>query len=331
MIALPARIAVIGGGAWGTALAANAARAGHHVTLWARDLGLVAEINSTRTNSRYLPGLELPASVTATTGLAEACKEAAIILLVVPAQALAATMRQMTGVIDDSAQLISCAKGIDRATGRTMSEIIAEAVGIERAGVLSGPSFAHDVASHLPTAVTIAASTRERALHLCEVLSNDTLRGYASGDLIGVEWGGALKNVLAIAAGITRGRRLGASAEAAVTTRGFAELTRIATALGAQPETMSGLSGLGDLILTCGSEKSRNFAYGLAIGKGEDLAGLKLAEGAKTARIASDIVARHKIGAPLVNAVADVLDGVLTVDNAIAELLSRPLKTETDA
>jgi glycerol-3-phosphate dehydrogenase (NAD(P)+) len=323
------RIAVLGAGAWGTALAASFRRAGRDCLLWGRDAETVGAINDRHRNPRYLDDIALPEDLRATTDLGAALSGAAVIVLAVPAQTLRGFLSGMLGEAAPDAVFVSVAKGIDRDTGRTMSEIIGEIAGRGRAAVLSGPSFAADVAAGLPTAVTVAAHDIDTARALAETLSSRTLRCYASNDLTGVELGGALKNVLAIAAGIVHGRNLGASATAALTTRGFAELQRVASALGAKPETLAGLSGLGDLILTCTSEKSRNFTYGAALGRGEDLTGLKLAEGVYTAAVAAELARDRGIDAPIIFAVDAILAGRITIDEAVDGLMSRPLKTET--
>lgn len=322
------RIGVIGAGAWGTALAANAARAGSSVMLWTRSEEHAQSIDVTRTNERYLPGVQLPDALRVTSDLSAACTGADIVLMCVPAQTLGALSRRCAVHIAQGTVLVSCAKGIDRASGRTMTEVMVGEGISNPVAVLSGPSFAMDVVRFKPTAVTVAARDAGFALDLARRLSNDTLRCYASDDVRGVEIGGALKNVLAIAVGIAHGAGLGSSAEAALVARGFAEMSRIATALGARAETMTGLSGLGDLVLTCSSEKSRNFAYGIAIGERRSLDGMKLAEGAHTASIAAYIVRRDGIDAPLTQSVAQVLDGQLSVSDAIATLLTRPIRTE---
>lgn len=323
-----AKVAVLGGGAWGTALALTMTRAGHETVLWARDGATVEEINSRRTNARYLPGITLDPGFAATTVAADALRGATIVLAVMPAQTLRAALSGLRPAIPEASPLVLCAKGIERETGLLMSDIAREILPANPVAALSGPSFASDVAQGLPTAVTVAAETSELSRDLAADLSAPALRCYASDDLKGVEVGGALKNVLAIAAGSIRGAGLGASAQAAAITRGFVELRRIGAALGGRPETMMGLSGLGDLILTCGSEQSRNFAYGVALGRGESLEGRPLAEGAATAGIAARLARDNAIDAPICEAVAAVLDGRLTVRAAMEALLSRPLKTE---
>ncbi|TIP81746.1 MAG: NAD(P)H-dependent glycerol-3-phosphate dehydrogenase, partial [Mesorhizobium sp.] len=226
--------------------------------------------------------------------------------------------------------LVLCAKGIERDTGALLSAIVDETLPENPVAALSGPSFATDVARGLPTAVVVAARNEGLAADLAARFSAQNLRCYSSDDLIGVEIGGALKNVFAIAAGAVTGAELGASAQAAMVTRGFVELRRIGAAFGARPETLMGLSGLGDLLLTCSSAQSRNFAYGLALGQGKPLAGLPLAEGVPTAAIAARIATERNIDAPIITAVAAILDGTITIRQAVSALMTRPLKTETD-
>src|SRR5580704_744157 len=261
------RIGVVGAGAWGSALANIATRAGRRVSMFVRDPLVLATIMATRENPR-LPGIGLDHRVVATADLAEAV-EADAILLVVPAQALRAAAATLAPLLVGGVPVIACAKGIERGTRLFMSQVIREVLPQASAAILSGPSFAADVARGLPTAVTLAAGDETLAAELARALHVPTFRPYHSVDVRGVEIGGAAKNVLAIAAGIVSGRRLGASAAAALTTRGFAELARFGRALGARAETLTGLSGLGDLILTCASPQSRNFALGQALGRVE--------------------------------------------------------------
>ena len=320
-------VTVIGAGAWGTALAAAMARTGP-VTIWGRDAAVIGQIARERRNRAYLGAIDLPAGIAATTDPARALKGSDRVLFAVPAQLLRHVVAAMAPHLGPDTLLVSCAKGIERGSGDLMTDILAEAAPANPCAVLSGPSFAVDVARGLPTAVTLAMADEAEALEAARALSRPGLRLYAGSDPKGVEYGGALKNVLAIAAGIVAGRGLGASAQAALTTRGFAEMARLAVALGARPATLSGLSGLGDLILTCGSGQSRNFAYGQALGRGEDTSELKLAEGAATAGIAARIAVRHGIDAPIIDAVARILDGGLDVGTAIATLLARPIRAE---
>ena len=323
------RIAVLGGGAWGTALALTCARAGRDVTLWEFNAGN-AEHLATRRESRFLPGVRLEDSIKVTRALAEASRSDAI-LLVVPAQAMRSVIKSLAQTMAAGAPLIACAKGIEHGSHKFMTEIIAECAPNATPAILSGPSFAADVARGLPTAVTLAASDGEIAQALAQAIASASFRPYHSTDVRGVEIGGAAKNVLAIAAGVVTGRGLGASASAALTTRGFAELVRFGKAYGARPETMTGLSGLGDLILTCSSSQSRNFSFGVALGKGEKPDGAahgKLAEGAFTAPVLLEMAAEKNIEMPISAAVAALLAETLSVDEAIGSLLTRPIKSE---
>lgn len=321
-------IAVIGGGAWGTALASMAARNGNNVRLWARDGATVDAINSTHRNDRYLPGIDLDPSLVASTDAADVIAGSALVLCVIPAQALSTAIGNFKDVLSPATPLVICAKGIERATGLLMSDVVGNSLPGQTIAALSGPSFASDVARGLPTAVTVAAPDGAIADRLALTLSGPTFRCYSTDDLIGVEIGGALKNVLAIAAGAAIGRGYGASAQAALVTRGFVELRRIGQALGARPETIMGLSGLGDLMLTCSTPQSRNYSYGLALGRGEDLGARPLAEGVATAAIAAELAAQNAIEAPIIAAVAQILDRHITIDEAMEALLTRPLKNE---
>jgi len=318
-------ISVLGGGAWGTALALAAARAGRDVTLWEHEPGN-AEHLATRRESRYLPGVKLDDSIKLTRDIAQAARGDAI-LLVVPAQAVRSVVTALAPSLRARTPLIACAKGIENGTRRFMSEIIAECAPDAVPAILSGPSFAADVARGLPTAVTLAASDTDTAAALSQAIGSATFRPYHSTDVRGVELGGATKNVLAIATGIVAGRALGASAAAALITRGFAELTRFGKAYGARAETMTGLSGLGDLILTCSTPQSRNFSFGVALGKGEPPGG-KLAEGVFTAPVLMEMARAKDVEMPIGAAVADVLAGTMTLDQAIVSLLARPIRAE---
>jgi len=323
-----AKIAVLGGGAWGTALAAMAAISGHDAWLYARDAQTVAHVNDQRRNPAYLGEIELPEGIHASTDAKSVLENANAVLVVIPAQAMRKGLLELSALIPQSAPVILCAKGIERDTGRLMSEVVAEVLPNHTIGALSGPSFATDVARGLPTAVTIACEDAAIADQLAAMLSGPAFRCYSTTDLKGVEIGGALKNVLALAAGAAIGRGYGASAQAALVTRGFAELRRVAFAMGAKPETIMGLSGLGDLMLTCSSSQSRNYSYGLAIGRGEDLTNRPLAEGVATAPIAAELCRQHEVPAPIISAVAALLAGHITIDEAVTALLNRPLKTE---
>ena len=319
-------VAVVGAGAWGTALAAVAARAGREVVLCARNPNLAAEIAATRTNPR-LPGIKLDASVKVTDDIRLAAS-AELVLIATPAQSLRAAVAALAPHLAGATPLVACAKGIERGTHKFMTEVIAEAAPAARPAILSGPSFAEDVARGLPTAVTLAANDAELASHLVQALGSSTFRPYHTSDVRGVEIGGAAKNVLAIAAGIVAGKNFGASALAALTTRGFSELVRLGRACGARSETMAGLSGLGDLILTCSSPQSRNFALGLALGRGQARPRDTLAEGEFTAPVLVELAASQGVDMPVSNAVADILRGAVTIDDAIESLLTRPFKAE---
>jgi glycerol-3-phosphate dehydrogenase (NAD(P)+) len=317
------RVAVVGAGAWGTALANVAARAGCSVTLIARDETLAAAMETSRQNPR-LPGVAIERGIQVSGSKALAGKADAV-LMVVPAQAMRAALGSLQPA--SGIPVIACAKGIEQRTGYAMTEVIADVLPGVHAGILSGPSFAADVGRGLPTAVTLATPDENLARDLGRALGLPTFRIYHTNDVRGVEIGGAAKNVFAIAAGMVTGRKLGASAAAALTTRGFAELVRFGSAFGARTETLMGLSGLGDLILTCSSPQSRNYSYGVALALGS-VPGEKLAEGAFTA---SALVAKAKtkgIEMPIATAVAAVLDGKLSVDAAIEGLLTRPFRAE---
>jgi len=319
-------VAVVGAGAWGTALAGVAARAGRDVVLCARRAAIAAEIAATRANSR-LPGAKLDAKIEVTGDIALAAR-ADVVLVATPAQDLRAAVTALAPHLSTATPLVACAKGIERGTRKFMTEVIAEAAPDARPVILSGPSFAEDVARGLPTAVTLAAKDAGLASHLAQALGSATFRPYHTSDVRGVEIGGAAKNVLAIAVGIAVGKNLGASAQAALTTRGFSELARFGRAFGARAETLVGLSGLGDLILTCSSPHSRNFALGLSLGRGEARPRDSLAEGEFTAPVLMELAAAQNVDMPVSNAVADILSGAKTIDEAIESLLTRPFKAE---
>ncbi len=319
-------VAVIGAGAWGTALAGVAARAGRDVILYARSAAAAAHMTATRENPR-LPGVGLDPRIAVTSDIAAAAR-ADIVLLAVPAQHLRDAATALAPRLAMAKPVIACAKGIERGSRKFMTDVIAEAAPQAMPAIMSGPSFAGDVARGLPTAVTLAAKDDALASALVQALGSSTFRPYHTSDVRGVEIGGAAKNVLAIAAGIVVGKKLGASAQAALTTRGFSELLRLGRACGARAETISGLSGLGDLILTCGSLQSRNFSLGLALGRGERLARDKLAEGEFTAPVLVELAASKNLELPVSSAVATILSGASTIDAAIESLLMRPFRAE---
>jgi glycerol-3-phosphate dehydrogenase (NAD(P)+) len=324
-------VAVIGAGAWGTALAGVAARAGRDVILCARNADSAKKIAATRANPK-LPGIKLDAAIGVTGDIAHAAASD-IILIATPAQNLREAVTALAphlarGNVATAKPVIACAKGVERGTHQFMTEVIAAVAPDAAPAILSGPGFAEDVARGLPTAVTLAAQDEPLAAALVQALGSATFRPYHSTDIRGVEIGGAAKNVLAIAAGIAVGRKLGASALAALTTRGFSELVRLGHACGARSETMVGLSGLGDLILTCSNPQSRNFALGIALGRGETPPSGKLAEGEFTAPVLIELAHSKNVDMPVSSAVAAILSGAITIDAAIEGLLTRPFKAE---
>ena len=322
------KILVIGAGAWGTALALTCARAGRVVSLWEPEAANAAQLAAKR-ESPFLPGVRLDEAVTLASGLTDVARAEAI-LLVVPAQAVRVVTKSLASSITAGTPVIVCAKGIERGTRTFMAELIAACAPSAIPAILSGPSFAADVARGMPTAVTLAAIDDKLAGELARAIGSANFRPYHSTDVRGVEIGGAVKNVLAIAAGIVAGRGLGASAQAALTTRGFAELVRFGRAYGARPETMMGLSGLGDLLLTCSSPQSRNFSFGINLGRGQkpDAIHGGLAEGVFTAPVLLEMAGERAVDMPIAAAVAALLDGRMSVDEAIESLLSRPFRAE---
>ena len=325
-------VGIIGGGAWGTALAQVCARAGREVTLWAREPEVVEAINTRHENSVFLAGVPLEPLMRATGDLADLAGSD-LVLAVPPAQHMRATLAAFAGHARAGLPILLCSKGVEQGTLKLMTEVLAETIPQAAPAVLSGPSFAGEVARGLPTAVTLACPADGCAEDLAEAIATPTFRPYFATDMIGAEAGGAVKNVLAIGCGIVEGRGLGRSAHAALITRGFAELTRLAVALGGEAETVAGLCGLGDLVLTCSSPQSRNMSVGLALGKGqtleEALAGkLSVAEGVASAPAVRDLARRLGVETPICEAVAAILAGEVGVDEAIRSLLSRPLKEE---
>ncbi|WP_347267677.1 NAD(P)H-dependent glycerol-3-phosphate dehydrogenase [Paracoccus sp. (in: a-proteobacteria)] len=312
-------VAVIGAGAFGTALAVVLAAKGP-VTLWGRNVGW----RSGRINPR-LPGVRLPAGLQVSERLQDCAAET--VLMALPAQVLGRFLAEHAALLDGR-NLISCAKGIDLATLTGPSALIRAACPAATVAVLTGPSFARDIARGLPTALTLACEDARAAEALQRQLSTGALRLYRSSDVTGAELGGALKNVIAIAAGAAIGAGYGDSARASIITRGFAEMLRLATRLGARPETLSGLSGLGDLVLTCTSEQSRNFSYGLALGSGQTFGSDTTVEGAATARAVSALAARIGLELPISNLVAGLAEGRIGMEQALDILLNRPLKEE---
>lgn len=318
-------IGIAGAGAFGTALAVALARDGRDVQLWARDAAAVALMQDSRKNAR-LPGVILPDTLAISAAL-EPLFASDTLLLAIPAQALTPFLQAHGGRLSGKA-LVACCKGIDlgRMTGpaSTIRDLVPDA----QAAILTGPSFAADIARGLPTALTIACADDVTGAALQHLLSTPTLRLYRTTDVTGAELGGALKNVIAIAAGVTIGAGLGDSARAALITRGFAEMQRLVTQLGGQAETLGGLSGLGDLVLTCTSDQSRNYRYGMALGSGQDFDTSTTVEGAATARALRQLALDLDIDLPICTVVADLTTGRTDVKTALHALLSRPLKEE---
>jgi glycerol-3-phosphate dehydrogenase (NAD(P)+) len=325
-------VCVIGGGAWGTALAQTCAQAGREVLLWAREDDVVQSINTHHENQRFLPSAPLHDKVQASTDLSCAAS-ADIVLMVVPAQFTRQVLAELKPHISEGTPLLLCSKGIEQQSLELMSDVLAHTIPQAIPAVLSGPSFAKDVVRGLPTAVTLACADSALGRALMHAIGTRSFRPYLSGDLVGAEIGGAVKNVLAIACGIVLGRELGKSAHAALLTRGFAEMTRLGMAFGARPETLRGLCGLGDLVLTCSSEQSRNMSCGLALGRGETLdeiyaKGTGVIEGAATAPALAALAAHKDVDMPISEAIAAILAGKTGIDEAIEGLLSRPFQME---
>jgi glycerol-3-phosphate dehydrogenase (NAD(P)+) len=322
------KIGVIGGGAWGTALAQVAA-AGGEVLLWAFEREVVDAINAGHVNPFFLAGVPLAPEVAATTDL-QALADCDALLVVTPAQHMRGILRAAPV---GTRPLVLCSKGIEAETMALMSEAAAATCPDAPIAVLSGPTFAGEVAKGLPTAVTLACADDDVGARLAERIARPAFRPYRSTDVVGAEIGGAVKNVLAIACGVVEGAGLGKNARAALIARGFAEMTRFGLARGARPETLAGLSGLGDLVLTCSSEQSRNFSLGLGLGRGGSAAALMadrrtVAEGAFTAPVLVEAARKVGVEMPISEAVATLLDGIVDVKAAVAALLARPLKEE---
>ena len=327
------RFAVVGAGAWGTALALVATRAGRQAILWAREREVVDSIIQRRENAAFLPGVVLEPRFAVTEEIRAAIEEVDAVILAVPAQFLRAMLPDIARYIPPGATLVLAAKGIERETGALLSEAIAETLPKHPLAILSGPSFAAEVARGLPTAVTVAAREMETADAVAQALRGRAFRPYHSDDPVGVEIGGAVKNVIAIACGVVVGRGLGESARAALLTRGLAEMTRLGVAKGAKAETFMGLSGLGDLALTCGSPQSRNMSLGVALGQGKPLAEIlasrrSVAEGVATAPAVLALAKRLGVDMPISAAVDAVLHEGADIDETIQALLARPLKAE---
>jgi glycerol-3-phosphate dehydrogenase (NAD(P)+) len=326
------RVAVVGAGAWGTALALVARRAGRDVTIAAREHEVVEAINAAHVNTVFLPGVMLDEAIRATADPGAAVAHADMVLLAAPAQHLRAVAASIAPHLPRDAPVVIVAKGVERGSGKLMSEVAAETMAQARIAVLSGPTFAAEVARGLPTAVTLAAEDAI-GMRLVEALGSTTFRPYLSNDPVGAQIGGAVKNVIAIACGIVTGRGMGDNARAALMTRGLAEIMRLGVALGGRPETLMGLSGLGDLSLTCNGPQSRNMSLGIALGKGrtldEALAGKRsIAEGVDSAAAIATLARKRNVDMPIVAAVEAILHQGAAIDDTIAGLLARPFKAE---
>jgi glycerol-3-phosphate dehydrogenase (NAD(P)+) len=326
------RIGIVGGGAWGTALAVTARRAGRDVVLWAREADVVTAINQRHENPLFLPDIAIDPAIVATGDIAAAASADAV-LLVVPAQHLRATAGALAPALRRDAAVVICAKGVEETSGALMSEVAAAALPGARLAILSGPTFAGEVARGLPTAVTLASADQELGGALIAALGTRSFRPYLGDDVVGAEIGGAVKNVLAIACGIVAGRRLGDNARAALITRGLAEMVRLARAKGGRAETLMGLSGLGDLTLTCTALQSRNHSLGFALGEGtalDEILGRRrsVAEGVSSAAAVAALASRLGVDMPIVAAVDAILHRGADIDQSIASLLARPFRGE---
>ena len=327
------KIGILGAGAWGTALAMSLSRQKKEISLQAREAQVVETINNNHENTMFLSGHKLDPLIKATTSPKEACNNVDIIMLVVPAQYIRKMADSLSTFLKPAIPIVCCAKGIERNTGLLMSEIILEALPNNPLAILSGPTFAEDVALNLPTAVTLACKNKILCKKIAGALASPHFRVYRSNDLVGVQIGGAVKNVLAISCGILKGRRMGDNARAALITRGLAEISRLAIAKGAQSKTLMGLSGLGDLTLTCSTLQSRNFSLGMALAQGQQLKKIisktnTVAEGVYTANSISKLSKKLKIDMPICNAIDSILNAGHNIDEKIDELLGRPLISE---
>lgn len=329
------RIAVLGAGSWGTALAIHCARVGHDVRLWGRDPSLMASITATRRNERYLPDIAIPERVRATASLAEALAGAPIVIAAVPSHGMRHVLGKARASLVADAIVVSATKGLETASLARMSQVIGEELPGHPVAVLSGPSFAAEVARGKPTAVVVASGDPSAAARVQECLKGSAFRLYASDDVIGVEFGGALKNVIAIAAGVVEGLGIGNNAMAALITRGLVEMSRLACAEGSRRDTLAGLSGLGDLVLTCTGDLSRNRHVGIELGRGRALHDIlaetrMVAEGVRTTGAALALGARHGVELPLAAQMAAVLEGRTSAGSAVEVLMLRPQRSETD-
>jgi glycerol-3-phosphate dehydrogenase (NAD(P)+) len=329
------RVTVLGAGSWGTALAVHCGRIGHDVRLWGRDPALVEELRRARENAGYLPGIILGDSVTPVASLAAALEDAPMVIAAVPSHGMRDVLREAAPCLRNGAILVSATKGLETDSLDRMSQVMAEEAAGHPVAVLSGPSFALEVARGMPTAVVVASTDAAAVTRVQDSLKGPTLRLYASDDVTGVEFGGALKNVIAIAAGVVEGLGIGHNAMAALITRGLVEMSRLACAEGSRRDTLAGLSGLGDLVLTCTGDLSRNRRVGIELGRGRALAEIlsqtrMVAEGVRTTGAALALGARHGVELPLAAQMSLVLEGRTTAREAVEVLMLRPQRSETD-
>ncbi len=334
MSSSPEKIAVLGAGSWGTALASLVARHGHPTVLWGRDAAMAEAIDQRHENTRYLPGIPLPESLRATTDLAEAVRYAGWILVVVPSHAFAETVRALAPLRPAGAGVAWATKGFEPGSGRFLHEVAREVLGEDvPLAVVTGPSFAKEVTQGLPTALTVHGDDAEFSRQVAEALHGPAFRAYTGDDMVGAELGGAMKNVLAVATGVADGMQLGLNARAGLITRGLNEMLRLAAAIGARPETLMGLAGLGDLVLTCTGDLSRNRRLGLALGRGKGIeeAVAEIGQVVESIQTADEVMRqaeRHGIELPISNAVRRVLHGELSPVDGLQQLLAREQKPE---
>jgi len=327
-----ASIGIIGAGAWGTALTQILANGGKDTTLWAREEEVVHDINNSHENKTYLPGIPLNESIKATNELSEVASKD-IILVVTPAQFVRSTLEEIKAYLKPSQPVVICAKGVELETGLLLSQVAQQIIPDSQIAILTGPTFASEIARCLPSAVTIASENRDTVLYLQENLGVKNFRPYVTGDIIGAQLGAAIKNVIAIACGIVSGRQLGESARAALLTRGIAEIARLGVAMGSKKDTLLGMCGVGDLMLTCSSMQSRNYSLGVALGEGktmEEILGPRKAvtEGVYTAQATLALAKKNAVDMPITEAVNKCLNEGMGIDEAIEEMLNRPFKYE---
>jgi len=327
------KIGIIGAGAWGTALAQAIAGGGHDVLMWAREGNIVKSINDEHMNHAYAPDVKLHPSIRATESLAAAAAECSTLLIVTPAQHVRTTLESLKGDLAEGKPVVICAKGIEIETGLLLSQVAQEIVPKAMVGILTGPTFASEIVRGLPSAVTIAAKDKDVAQEIRDAITSKTLRPYITDDMIGAQIGGAVKNVIAIACGVVMGKGLGESARAALLTRGLAEMSRLSSAMGAQKETLMGMCGIGDLMLTCSSMESRNYSLGYMMGQGkslpeimEDRQGKSVTEGVHTAKALIKMAKKHAVDMPVAEAVFKLVNEEIALEDIVENILERPLR-----